>query len=96
VLGRIDLAGAGRIERSKSIELIVYLALHPQGVTPDELWEALWPDRPVNRGTLHTTVTAARTGLVAPPMAPAICPMPTTATTGSALRLGWTGPASTP
>jgi DNA-binding SARP family transcriptional activator len=53
----------GRIERSKSIELIVYLALHPQGVTPDELWEALWPDRPVNRGTLHTTVTAARTGL---------------------------------
>jgi hypothetical protein len=63
VLGRIDLAGAGRIERSKSIELIVYLALHPQGVTPDELWEALWPDRPVNRGTLHTTVTAARTGL---------------------------------
>jgi DNA-binding SARP family transcriptional activator len=41
----------------------VYLALHPQGVTPDELWEALWPDRPVNRGTLHTTVTAARTGL---------------------------------
>jgi DNA-binding SARP family transcriptional activator len=63
VLGRIDLAGAGRIERSKSIELIVYLALHPQGVTPDELWEGLWPDRPVNRGTLHTTVTAARTGL---------------------------------
>jgi DNA-binding SARP family transcriptional activator len=63
VLGRIDLAGAGRIERSKSIELVVYLALHPQGVTPDELWEALWPDRPVNRGTLHTTVTAARTGL---------------------------------
>jgi DNA-binding SARP family transcriptional activator len=63
VLGRIDLAGAGKIERSKSIELIVYLALHPQGVTPDELWEALWPDRPVNRGTLHTTVTAARTGL---------------------------------
>ena len=63
VLGRIDLAGAARIERSKSIELIVYLALHPQGVTPDELWEALWPDRPVNRGTLHTTVTAARTGL---------------------------------
>ena len=63
VLESIDLAGAGKIERSKSIELIVYLALHQQGVTPDELWEALWPDRPVNRGTLHTTVTAARTGL---------------------------------
>jgi Bacterial transcriptional activator domain len=38
-------------------------AICSQGVTPDELWEALWPDRPVNRGTLHTTVTAARTGL---------------------------------
>jgi hypothetical protein len=49
ILGRIDLAGVARIERSKSIELIVYLALHPQGVTPDELWEALWPERPVNR-----------------------------------------------
>jgi DNA-binding SARP family transcriptional activator len=63
VLGRVDLAGVRRIERSKAIELIAYLALHPQGATPDEVWEALWPERPVNRGTLHTTVTAARSGL---------------------------------
>jgi DNA-binding SARP family transcriptional activator len=63
ILGRVELAGAGKIERSKAIELIAYLALHPQGATPDELWEALWPERPVNRGTLHTTVTAARSGL---------------------------------
>jgi hypothetical protein len=46
VLGRIDLAGAGKIERSKSIELIVYLALHPHGVTPDELWEGSGPTAP--------------------------------------------------
>jgi DNA-binding SARP family transcriptional activator len=63
VLGRVDLHGAGKIERAKSIELIVYLALHPQGVDSDRLWEALWPEKPLNRGTLHTTVTAARTGL---------------------------------
>jgi DNA-binding SARP family transcriptional activator len=63
VLGRVELQGAGKIERAKSIELIVYLALHPQGVDADRLWEALWPEKPLNRGTLHTTVTAARTGL---------------------------------
>jgi DNA-binding SARP family transcriptional activator len=63
VLGRVELRGAGKIERAKSIELIVYLALHPQGVDSDRLWEALWPEKPLNRGTLHTTVTAARTGL---------------------------------
>jgi DNA-binding SARP family transcriptional activator len=63
VLGRIEIAGVGKMERSKAIELIVYLALHPQGASPDEVWEALWPERPINRGTLHTTVTAARSGL---------------------------------
>jgi DNA-binding SARP family transcriptional activator len=63
VLGRVEVHGARKIERAKSIELIVYLALHPQGVDSDKLWEALWPERPLNRGTLHTTVTAARTGL---------------------------------
>jgi DNA-binding SARP family transcriptional activator len=63
ILGRIELRGVRTIERSKAIELIVYLALHPRGVDGDHLWEALWPDKPLNRGTLHTTVTAARTGL---------------------------------
>jgi DNA-binding SARP family transcriptional activator len=63
VLGRIELRGVPTIERSKAVEVIVYLALHPQGVDGDHLWEALWPDKPINRGTLHTTVTAARTGL---------------------------------
>ncbi len=63
VLGRIELRGVRTIERSKAVEVIVYLALHPQGVDGDHLWEALWPDKPLNRGTLHTTVTAARTGL---------------------------------
>jgi len=63
VLGRIELRGVPTIERSKAVEVIVYLALHPQGVDGDHLWEALWPSKSLNRGTLHTTVTAARTGL---------------------------------
>jgi DNA-binding SARP family transcriptional activator len=63
VLGRVEVRGVPKIERAKSIELIVYLALHRHGVDGEQLWEALWPDKPVNRGTLHTTVTAARTGL---------------------------------
>jgi two-component SAPR family response regulator len=63
VLGQVELRGVPTIRRAKAIELIVYLALHPQGVDGDQLWEALWPEKPLNRGTLHTTVTAARTGL---------------------------------
>jgi DNA-binding SARP family transcriptional activator len=63
VLGRVEVRGVPKIERAKSIELIVYLALHRHGVDGEQLWEALWPDKPINRGTLHTTVTAARTGL---------------------------------
>jgi DNA-binding SARP family transcriptional activator/LysM repeat protein len=63
VLGRVEVRGVPKIQRAKSIELIVYLALHRHGVDGEQLWEALWPDKPINRGTLHTTVTAARTGL---------------------------------
>ena len=63
VPGRVEVRGIPKIERAKSIELIVYLALHRQGVDGEQLWEALWPDKPINRGTLHTTVTAACTGL---------------------------------
>jgi DNA-binding SARP family transcriptional activator len=63
VLGKIELRGVPKIERAKAIEAIVYLAMHPDGADADRLWEALWPDKPVNRGTFHTTITAARSGL---------------------------------
>jgi DNA-binding SARP family transcriptional activator len=63
VLGKIDVAGVPRIERTKALELIVYLALHPTGVDMDRLWEALWPQRPLSRATLHTTVSIARSRL---------------------------------
>jgi DNA-binding SARP family transcriptional activator len=63
VLGKIDIGGIPRIERAKALELIVYLALHPAGVDLERLWEALWPERPLNRPTLHTTVSIARSRL---------------------------------
>jgi DNA-binding SARP family transcriptional activator len=63
VLGKIDIAGIPRIERAKALELIVYLALHPAGVDLERLWEALWPERPLSRPTLHTTVSIARSRL---------------------------------
>jgi DNA-binding SARP family transcriptional activator len=63
VLGKIDLHGVARIHRAKALELIIYLALHPTGVDLDRLWEALWPERPLNRPTLHTTVSIARSHL---------------------------------
>jgi DNA-binding SARP family transcriptional activator len=63
VLGKVHVRGVPVIERRKSLELIVYLALHPQGADAERLWEALWPERPLNRGTLHTTVSTARNRL---------------------------------
>jgi DNA-binding SARP family transcriptional activator len=63
VLGPVEVAGISKIERSKSIELIVFLAMHPQGVDADRLWEALWPGRPLREGTLYTTASVARSSL---------------------------------
>jgi DNA-binding SARP family transcriptional activator len=63
VLGKVHVRGVPVIERRKSLELIVYLALHPQGADAERLWEGLWPERPLNRGTLHTTVSTARNRL---------------------------------
>jgi len=61
VLGRVEIAGTPKIERSKSIEAVVYLTLYRQGVSADRLWEVLWPGKPmINHGTLHTTVAIAR------------------------------------
>jgi DNA-binding SARP family transcriptional activator len=63
VLGHIELHGLSRIQRAKALELIVYLALHPAGADPERLWEALWPERPLLRPTLHSAASAARAHL---------------------------------
>jgi DNA-binding SARP family transcriptional activator len=66
VLGRVEVRVGGhllRIGRAKSVELLVYLAVHRDGVDADRLWEALWPDRPMRSAVLHTTVSVARRSL---------------------------------
>ncbi len=60
VLGKVEIGGIERVERGKSEELIVFLALHPDGVDGDQLSEALWPGRPPAKGTLNTTTAVAR------------------------------------
>lgn len=48
LLGRMRVVRAGRpIEggwRRKSLELLAYLAVHPHGVSKDQMLEALWPN----------------------------------------------------
>jgi DNA-binding SARP family transcriptional activator len=63
VLGPIEVAGTARIERPKSVELIVCLALHRQGLDADRLSEALWPGKPLVGNTLYTTASVARSAL---------------------------------
>jgi DNA-binding SARP family transcriptional activator len=64
VLGPVEVTGGARpFHRAWSLELVVYLAMHPRGVA-NEMWAtALWPDRVMAGPTLHSTVSAARRSL---------------------------------
>jgi hypothetical protein len=64
VLGPVEVRGAARpFERAWTLELVVYLALHPRGA-PNEAWvTALWPDRLMAAPTVHSTASAARRAL---------------------------------
>ncbi|MEZ5265226.1 MAG: hypothetical protein R2755_26400 [Acidimicrobiales bacterium] len=64
VLGPIEVEGVpAPVTRRRAEELIVYLALHPEGVSDDKLKTILWRDRMPTVGTFNTTVTLARTSL---------------------------------
>jgi DNA-binding SARP family transcriptional activator len=66
VLGSVEVDGALECKRAKSRELIVYLAMHPNGVGESELDEALWGSnggRIVLSSTRDSTVSVARTAL---------------------------------
>lgn len=64
VLGPVAVTGAARpFHRPWALELVVYLALHPAGVTSDAWATALWPDRLLADPTRHSTVSAARRSL---------------------------------
>src|SRR5580704_2248898 len=64
VLGPVEVRGMPtRFTRSASLELVVYLALHPFGADNDAWATALWPDRVMAPATLHSTASAARRAL---------------------------------
>ena len=66
VLGSVEIDGALEFKRAKSRELVVYLAMHPNGVGESELDEALWGEaagRVVISSTRDSTVSVARSAL---------------------------------
>jgi len=64
VLGTVEIHGAARpFTRAWTVELVVYLVLHPGGVSNDQWATALWPDRPMAPASLHSTASAARRAL---------------------------------
>ena len=64
VLGPVEIRGASRqFTRAWALELVVYLAMRPNGAS-NELWAtALWPERLMAPSSLHSTVSVARRSL---------------------------------
>ncbi|MGH9153147.1 MAG: hypothetical protein ACRD03_12275 [Acidimicrobiales bacterium] len=61
VLGPVDVRGGERpIARRRSLELVVYLALHPEGVDEGRLRAVLWPESNPSRENFNQTVSRAR------------------------------------
>ncbi len=64
VLGPVEVRGAAReFTRAWAMELVVYLAMHPQGASNDAWATALWPDRVMAPSSLHSTASVARRSL---------------------------------
>jgi DNA-binding SARP family transcriptional activator len=64
VLGPIEIRGAARaFTRAWAEELVVYLAMHPNGVSNEAWATALWPDRLMASSSLHSTASVARRSL---------------------------------
>ncbi|BCL14703.1 hypothetical protein GCM10017556_24420 [Micromonospora sagamiensis] len=65
VLGGVSVSFQGtpvRIRRSAALQALVFLAVHPHGVTGRDLVEAIWPGLPAHRvtGRLYTTISDLR------------------------------------
>jgi DNA-binding SARP family transcriptional activator len=64
VLGQIEIRGAAReFTRAWASELVVYLAMHPNGASNEAWATALWPDRLMAPSSLHSTASVARRSL---------------------------------
>jgi DNA-binding SARP family transcriptional activator len=64
ILGPPEVWGASRpFTRAWTLDLVVYLSLHPRGV-PNEIWaNALWPERQMAAPTLYSIASSARRAL---------------------------------
>ena len=61
VLGPVEVRGAERtIDRRRSLELVTYLALRPEGVDESRLRAVLWPESDPSRENFNQTVSRAR------------------------------------
>ena len=60
VLGPVEVEGGAKPLVGKSLELIVYLACHPEGVSVDRLKAALWPERVPRPQTWMNRVSSCR------------------------------------
>jgi len=64
VLGPVLIEGAKNpVQRRRIKEFIVYLALHPAGVTDNQIMTALWPGETPTRSAFNQTVSRARAAL---------------------------------
>jgi DNA-binding SARP family transcriptional activator len=64
VLGPVEVHGNARaFTRAWAMELVVYLAMHPRGVSNESWATALWPDRLMAASSLHSTASVARRSL---------------------------------
>jgi len=64
VLGPVRVEGLSNpFRRSAALDLVVYLAFHPEGVRHADWPIALWPDKPVSLPTVHSTASDARRAL---------------------------------
>lgn len=63
VLGRVDIHGVPPINRRRTVEVIVYLALHPGGVSPERLKTAIWPEAEPTQDSFNVTIHRARAAL---------------------------------
>jgi Bacterial transcriptional activator domain len=60
VLGPVEVEGGAKPLVGKSLELVVYLACHPEGVSVDRLKAALWPERVPRPQTWMNRVSSCR------------------------------------
>ncbi|MGC8472456.1 MAG: AfsR/SARP family transcriptional regulator [Acidimicrobiales bacterium] len=64
VLGPVEVVGTARpFRRAWCLDLVAYLALHPEGARADAWVTALWPDRMPPDATRFSTISDARRAL---------------------------------